>query len=74
MLLINYDSNLAKLLTYQLNKNGYKIIQSDNINSAIEINKDHQFQVIVVDLHTQISIEENKVKLFKEIYRKLISL
>ena len=40
LLLKNNDFNLTKLLKYQLNKNGYKIVQSDNIDSAIEINKD----------------------------------
>ncbi|MCK5032470.1 MAG: hypothetical protein KAS18_02525 [Calditrichia bacterium] len=63
---------MTKLLKYQLNKNGYKIVQSDNIDSAIEINKDYQFQVIVVDLHTQNNIEEIKFKLFKEINQEVI--
>ncbi len=70
LLLKNNDFNLTKLLKYQLNKNGYKIVQSDNIDSAIEINKDYQFQVIVVDLHTQNNIEE--IKLFKEINQEVI--
>jgi len=48
-------------------KNGYKIVHTDNINSAIEINKEWPFNVIVIDLNNLNELGANDFYLFKEI-------